>query len=134
MNSFVNYLNSRCVFFEATLTYGKPYVAEFPRNHESLFLVTKGRLFNEYKGKITVINEGQIGYISKGRRDISGAFECDEVSYIAVNFDFGEADEGFVSQLGFHTLASENNRGYPYRILFERALREFLLPREKQLQ
>ena len=125
MYDFLKYFNNDIVFFEATLQNGAPYIADSKRNHESLFYVTEGKLLHENAQKRTVISEGQIGYIAKGFVDKSGAFECEKVSYIAVNFAFGEIRENFVSDLPFSTLASENKRGYPYKILFERALREF---------
>lgn len=38
------------VFFEDSLKTGKPYISSGPRNHESLFFVTKGNLLYECDG------------------------------------------------------------------------------------
>lgn len=110
-------------FFRDSLKKGHPYVSKRPRNHESLFFVTKGTLLYEKNGVKTVISEGQVGYIEKGSCDISGAYLCDEVSYIATNFFFGETNECTAGIFPFKTISSEGTLRYPYRGLFERALR-----------
>ena len=109
------------VFFKDSLKKGQSYIANRPRNHESLFVVTKGNLLYEKNGEKTIIPEGGIGYIEKGSCDVSGAYMCDEVSYIATNFFFGEAEEGAGGILPFKTLCSEGSLRYPYKSLFEKA-------------
>ena len=109
------------VFFRDSLKIGHSYIASRPRNHESLFVVTKGNLLYEKNGEKTVIPEGGIGYIEKGSCDISGPYMCDEVSYIATNFFFGEAEEGSGGILPFKTLCAEGSFRYPYKKLFEKA-------------
>ena len=109
------------VFFKDSLKIGHSYVATRPRNHESLFVVTKGNLLYEKNGVKTVIPEGGIGYIEKGSCDVSGPYMCDEVSYIATNFFFGEVEEGSGGIFPFKTLCAEGSFRYPYKKLFEKA-------------
>ena len=109
------------VFFKDTLKEEQSYIAKRPRNHESLFVVTKGNLLYEKNGKRTVIPEGSIGYIEKGSCDVSGAYMCDEVSYIATNFFFGDVEDGTRGVLPFRTLCAENSLRFPYKSLFEKA-------------
>ena len=109
------------VFFKDSLKIGHSYVATRPRNHESLFVVTKGNLLYEKNGVKTVIPEGGIGYIEKGSCDVSGPYMCDEVSYIATNFFFGDVEDGTRGVLPFRTLCAENSLRFPYKSLFEKA-------------
>ncbi len=111
-------------FFHDSLKNGRPYVADMPRNHESLFFVTKGNLLYEKGSEKTVVSEGQVGYIAKGSCDVSGAYQCDEVFYIAVNFAFGEAKAGG-GNLPFETLSSDGRLFHPYQKLFEQAAQEY---------
>lgn len=94
------------VFFEDSLKTGKPYISSGPRNHESLFFVTKGSLLYECGGIKEVVPEGHTGYIKKSANDKSSAFNCDEVFYMAVNFSFGEEK----CELPFATDASASLR------------------------
>lgn len=89
MNNIFNYqLNDDAIVFTDTLKKGSPYIAKTPRNHESIFFVTKGTLLYERGDIKEVIETGQVGYISRGSSDKSSAYLCDAVSYIAVNFSF----------------------------------------------
>jgi hypothetical protein len=115
------------VFFRDSLKKGHSYVASRPRNHESLFVVTKGNLLYEKNGKRVVVPEGGIGYIEKGSCDESGPYMCDEVSYIATNFFFGEVKEGAGGIFPFSTLCTEGSLLYPYKRLFEKAMSEYTL-------
>ncbi len=84
--SIFNYnIADNTIIFRGSLT--SPCVFEEPRNHESLFFVTKGDI--EYiKNDISeVVKFNNVGYIKKGSIDISKPYNCDKVSYIAVNFN-----------------------------------------------
>lgn len=124
MKNKLSFLQNDAVFFEDSLKKGHPYIARKPRNHESLFFVTKGKLLYEKGDMKAVISEGQVGYIAKGSCDISRAYMCDEVSYISVSFCIGP--EGFPPEgnLPFQTLCSEGRLYYPYKSLFKRGLEE----------
>ena len=111
------------IFFEDALRMGHPYVATNPRNHESLFFVKKGNLLYEREGQSEVIREGQVGYIRSGASDVSSAYMCDEVSYYAVNFCFGDAS----GSLPLATLCSNGSLHYPYATLFKKATLESAL-------
>lgn len=70
------------VFFYDRIQQGNPYIPEKPRNHESLFFITKGSLLYEKTGTREIITEGQVGYIARGSLDISAAYKCPYVAYI----------------------------------------------------
>ena len=59
--------------FDDTLTKCHPYVAEKPRNHDSLFYVTAGALRYTCGETCAVIPQGGVGYIGKGAADTSAA-------------------------------------------------------------
>ena len=127
MNTFLNYqLSDNTVVFTDTLKNGSPYIAHKPRNHESLFFVTKGRALYENEEKREVIDKGQVGYIARGSKDKSSAYLCDDVSYIAVNFAFDKENSSPSKTLPFKTLCS---RGfvYNYEKLFKDALNHYIL-------
>ena len=119
------FLSGKVTFFSATLRKGKPYLARLPRNHESLFFVTSGNLIYESEGKRQVIRKGEVGYIPKGSVDSSGAYLCDEVSYIATNFNFSQSDDDFSPSLPFDTLCACTDTG-KYEKLFEKAHFSFI--------
>lgn len=124
MQNDIHFPITDAVFFEDTLKAGHPYVSERPRDHESLFFVTKGTLLYEKDGKSEVISEGQVGYIARGSRDASGAYECEAVSYYAVNFCFDRSPSPAAGRLPFSTLASSGKLYYPYAALFKKATAE----------
>ena len=55
------------VFFEDSLKTGKPYISSGPRNHESLFFVTKGSLLYECDGIKEVVSRGSYRIHKKER-------------------------------------------------------------------
>lgn len=109
------------IFFYDTLTFGNPYISEKPRNHESICFVTKGNLLYEKGKEKTVIKTGRTAYIAKGSVDKSSAFDCDEVSYIAVNFNFEKNPSLSRKHLPFDTLCL-NVDFYRSEELFKQAL------------
>lgn len=117
-------LSNDTVVFTDTLKKGSPYIARKPRNHESLFFVTKGTLLYE-KDKRSIVRQGQVGYIARGSVDASSAYLCDEVSYIAVNFGFDRQNVYPQKTLPFDLLCSEGIT-YNYEKLFRQALNCFL--------
>ncbi|MBR7184939.1 MAG: helix-turn-helix transcriptional regulator [Clostridia bacterium] len=124
MKNNFSFLKNDAVFFEDSLKKDYPYIAKKPRNHESLFFVKKGKLLYEKDDLKAVVSEGQVGYITKGSCDVSGAYMCDEVSYIAVNFCFGTEVFPPEGNLPFQTLCSDGHLHYPYKSLFKRGLEE----------
>lgn len=127
MDGVFNYiLSDDTVVFADTLRNDSPYVAQTPRNHESIFFVTKGTLLYE-KGDIKeVIETGQVGYISRGSSDKSSAYLCDAVSYIAVNFSFDKGIYSPTKTLPFKTLCSKGIV-YNYEKLFKDVLNHYTL-------
>ncbi len=126
-NELFNYqLSDDTVIFTDTLRKDSPYISKNPRNHESLFFVTKGNLLYEKTGKAEIIREGQVGYIARGSVDKSSAQSCDEVSYIAVNFCFDRQNAILQKTLPFETLCSDGIV-YNYEKQFKQALNGFLL-------
>ena len=113
------------VFFRDTLTRARPYAAHTPRDHESLFFVTKGNLLYRKGNEKTVVATGQVGYIAKGSVDTSEPYLCDEVSYIAVNFSFDMENTFWRTPLPFATLCADTNAYSPFQKLFELAEAEF---------
>ena len=116
-------LSSDTKIFTDTLTKDTPYIAKTPRDHESLFFVTKGNLLYQKGSHTAVVRKGQIGYIAGGSVDKSSAFECESVSYIVFNFCFG--DKNTSPLLPFDTLASADVL-YKYENLFREALNVFM--------
>ncbi len=112
-------------FFTDTLREGEPYIADVPRNHHSLFLVTKGNLIYKRNNETSVIREGEVGYIRSGFADESGAYLCPEVSYIATNFDLTDT-EGNPIFLPFAPFCIDDDTGELKR-LFSEGLDAFLL-------
>lgn len=127
MNNAFNYqLLNDTVIFTDSIKEDLPYISKSPRNHESIFFVTKGNLLYEKGDKKEIIKEGQIGYIERGSIDKSSAYLCDEVSYIAVNFSFDRENTILQKTLPFKTLCSQGNM-YKYYQLFKEALNYYLL-------
>lgn len=124
MKNNLDFLKNDAVFFEDSLKKDHPYIARKPRNHESLFFVKKGKLLYEKDELKAVVSEGQVGYIAKGSCDISGAYMCDEVSYIAVSFCIGADAFPTGGNLPFQVLCSDGRLYYPYKSLFKRGLEE----------
>ncbi|MBQ4518347.1 MAG: helix-turn-helix transcriptional regulator [Clostridia bacterium] len=127
MKGIFNYqLADNTVVFTDSLKKDSSYVAKKPRDHESIFFVTKGALLYE-KGDIReVIETGQVGYIARGSSDKSSAYLCDEVSYIAVNFSFDKGDHLSAKTLPFKILCSQGFI-YKYEQLFKDALNHYIL-------
>ena len=118
-------LQDDTIIFTDTLKKDGPYISRVPRNHESLFIVTKGALLYERDGERHVIEKGQVGYIARGSIDKSSAHQCGEVSYIAANFCFDRKSPVPSRTLPFDELCSEGI-AYPYEKLFARAYNSFL--------
>lgn len=116
--------NDTVVFTDA-LSIDSPHISKKPRNHESLFFVTKGTLVYEKNKKSEIVGEGQVGYIARGSIDKSAAYLCDEVSYIAINFTFDKQNPTPSKTLPFNTLCS-TGVAYNYEKLFKQALNHFL--------
>ncbi len=126
INEVFNYqLSCDTVIFTDTLRKDSPYMSKKPRNHESLFFVTKGILLYEKNKKTDIIREGQVGYIARGSIDQSYAYLCDEVSYIAVTFCFDRQNAITQKTLPFETLCSDGIL-YNYEKQFKQALNCFL--------
>lgn len=113
-------------FFCDTLTKDKPYSALVPRNHESLAFVTNGTLGYTKNGKTVPVKAGQIVYIAKGSLDESGAYHCDAVSYMAVNFNFEKNAASLRGAFPFKTVCADKNT-YLYEKLFQKAVNEYSL-------
>ena len=124
-NAFNYYLSNNTIVFTDTLTKTRPYIAKKPRNHESLFFVTNGSLLYQKGDEKTVVKKGEVGYIKRGSVDISSAYLCDAVSYIAVNFSFDREPDFSQENLPFHTLCA-NDVSHQYEKLFKTALHCFL--------
>lgn len=118
-------LFSDTVVFTDTLKKDSPCIFEKPRNHESLFFVTKGTLGYQKNGETNILGEGQVGYVARGSIDKSFAYLCNEVSYIAVNFRFDRQNATPQKTLPFKTLCSQGV-AYNYERLFKQALNHFL--------
>lgn len=114
------------VFFCDTLTSSTPYISGKPRNHDSFAFVTDGTLGYEKQGKTVQIKKGQIAYIAKGSIDKSSAYDCNAVSYIAVNFNFDSSPDSSKDNLPFGTVCSVKN-AYRYEKLFREAVNEYRL-------
>lgn len=126
-NNFFNYqLSADAIFFEDTIKKGSPYIAETPRNHESLFLVTNGTIMYENSKVRQVVHKGQVGYIARGGTDMSSAYNCDSVSYIATNFSFAKGQNDTRRTLPFDTLCSGGDF-FSYEKLFKDALNSFMI-------
>ena len=127
MDNVFNYqLSDDTIVFADTINKNSSYVAQKPRDHESIFFVTKGTLLYENGDISEVIETGRVGYIARGSQDKSSAFLCDEVSYIAVNFSFDKESEFPKKTLPFKTLCSQG-AVYNYEQLFKDALNHYLL-------
>ena len=122
---FNYHLQDDTIIFTDTLKKDGPYISRAPRNHESLFIVTKGALLYERDGERHVIEKGQVGYIARGSIDKSSAYQCEEVSYIASNFCFDRQNARPTRTLPFDELCSAGI-AYPYDKLFARAHHSFL--------
>lgn len=120
------YAPTDSVFFYDRIPDGTPYVSLRPRDHESLFVVTKGRM--SYTDSVTgaerVIAEGEVGYIARGSLDTSAAYQCPYVAYIATNFCIDREHAIPERTLPFDTVCS-SGIGHQYEALFVAALNEF---------
>ena len=125
MVNFNYQLSEDTIVFTDTLKNNSPYISVQPRNHESLFFVTKGTLLYEKGDQREIIREGQVGYIERGSIDKSSAFLCNAVSYIAINFCFDRSHSLPQKTLPFPTLCSKGTT-YAYEKLFKKALSNFL--------
>lgn len=124
MIDFKNLNTDDAVFFYDTIEKGKPYVAETPRNHESLFLVTEGALLYEKHNGSALIEKGSVGYIERGSVDKSSAAQCQTVSYIAVNFSFERGNTQPAGLLPYKAVCSART-DYKYEKMFKKALNEY---------
>ncbi len=106
--------------FDDTLTKCHPYVAEKPRNHDSLFYVTAGALRYTCGETCAVIPQGGVGYIGKGAADTSAA-DGDAVSYIAINFCIDRSETSHTPALPFPVRCDDDS--CDYGTLFADALR-----------
>ncbi|MBE6572262.1 MAG: helix-turn-helix transcriptional regulator [Ruminococcaceae bacterium] len=86
-DSFSFRLSDDVIFYSASLRKGRPYISKYPRDHESIFIVTSGSLLYERQGVRQIIRRGQVGYVSRGSIDKSSAYGADEVSYISSKFN-----------------------------------------------
>ncbi|MEE0946347.1 MAG: AraC family transcriptional regulator [Acutalibacteraceae bacterium] len=121
---YLNYiLDDTTVIFTDSLRKSKPYIANTQRNHESLFFVTNGSMLYEKDDISTIIPKGQVGYIERGSIDKSSPYNCEKVSYIAINFSFNEANH--TPTLPFDALCSKGIIN-EYENLFNKALNHFL--------
>ncbi len=120
---FFYQLKSDTIVFMDTLSHDAPYVSPEPRDHESLFFVTKGTGLYIKDGKEHKIEEGQVGYISRGSVDISSAPPGVDFHYIAINFSFDK--ENRTPSLPFDFLCSDGST-YNYKELFQQALNHFV--------
>lgn len=84
---------SKIIVFTGAIKSGSPYISKLPRNHESLFYVTKGNLIYESAAVRAVIREGNVGYIPRGFSDKSSAYECETVEYIAINLNIEDVNK-----------------------------------------
>ena len=114
------------VFFCDVLTENNPYISLKPRNHDSFAFVTNGTLGYEKDGKTYLIKEGQVAYISKGSKDKSCTYNCNAVSYIAVNFNFDKNNSLSNITFPFKIVCSGINT-YKYEKLFKEAVNEYSL-------
>ncbi len=119
-----NFLSDETVFFKDTLTAISPYISSVPRNHESLCFVTKGDLLYEKNGNNYIIHTGQVGYIAKGSIDKSSPYNCEQVSYIAVNFGFERENPNLSQTLISNTVCGKDKKKYEQ--LFFKAYNAFL--------
>lgn len=125
-NEYGYILSNHAVVFSDTLTNDNPYVTKKPRDHESIFFVTKGNLLYEKDGVKKVVEKGQVGYIQRGSMDKSRPFECSEVSYIAINFSFDKESDFPKPTLPFSTVCSKSGI-YKYESLFNEALKSYIM-------
>ena len=117
--------SEKVIFFSASLSKGKPYISMPKRNHESLALVTSGSLLYERQGERYVVRCGEMGYIPRGDTDKSSAYGCDEVSYIAVNFNFAKDESEFFPSLPFPVVAASCDTA-KYESLMTKGLSTFI--------
>lgn len=117
-------LTTDVIFFSDSLQKGKPFISNTPRNHDSLFFVTKGDLLYIKDDNQEIVPTGHVGHISKGSIDYSGPWKCDEVSYLAVNFNFGNDLPS--PHLPLQTDCSLGTK-YPYEKLFRTGLKYYSL-------
>ena len=117
-------LQTDTVVFTDSILKNAPYISLIPRDHESLFFVTKGNLLYEKGGHRAIIKEGQVGYIGRGSIDKSSAYNCESVSYIATNFAFNPSAP--FPTLPFNTLCTQRINAN-YEGLFLEAYNNFSL-------
>ena len=121
-NEFSYHLGDDTIVFYGTLTESTPFISHEPRYHENIFFVTDGTLLYERGEEKISIKKGEVGYISRGSRDKSSAYQCDSVSYIAVSFRFDTQNR--TPTLPFGTVCS-TGLAYDYEALFTEALEHF---------
>lgn len=122
---------SHIIVFFGAISKGNPYISKLPRDHESLFYITKGNLFYENEIETAVIREGSVGYIPRGFSDKSSAYECDSVEYIAINLNIGN-DTCSEYKLPFSPVIPQNAKS-DYEKLFSKLLSVFNSKRDGYL-
>ena len=125
MNEAAWHISPTDVFFYTdSLTEGHPYIAERPRTHYSLVFFTEGAVSYRLDDTETIFESGQILFIRKGTHEVSSAYQCPRVSYIAVNFLLGGGDD-CAADLPFAARCSDG-RTFGYEKLFFEAMRAFV--------
>lgn len=116
-------LPNNTVVFTDYLEINKPCIYPNPRDFESLFIVTEGTMLQEIGDERYFISKGQVGYIPNGTAGVSAAYDCERVSYIAVNFstDIPNYNKG---ALPLNVLCSTTNSS-KYLKLFTQMLKYF---------
>ncbi|MBR4865313.1 MAG: helix-turn-helix transcriptional regulator [Clostridia bacterium] len=109
------------IVFRDSLQDNAPCIFERPRNHESLFLVTNGTLLYQREGVWQIVETGQVGYIARGSIDVSSAYSCREVSYVAINFHFDRYSARPTPTLPFPVLCATDS-AERYQAFFTQAL------------
>ena len=124
-NSIFDYtINGKILAFENTLVSSNPFISLKPRNHESIFLVTKGTLLYEKENTKTIVKKGEIGYVARGSIDKTSAYQCEAVTFIKLNFNFDDVDVS--STLPFNTMCS-SGLAYNYETLFNEISKNYAL-------
>lgn len=115
-------LSGDVVVFTDSIMKNSPIVFNVPRNHEALFYVLEGQLIYQKANKSEIVSKGQVGYIARGSIDKSSAYNCDTVTYVAVNFNFDSKNPNPPATLNLKTLCGASEEFKP---LFEEILKAY---------
>lgn len=115
-------LSGNVVVFTDSIVKNTPVIFNIPRNHESLFYVLEGELIYEKEALREFVSKGQVGYIARGSIDKTSAYNCDAVSYIAINFNFETKNPSPLATLNLKTLCGASEEFKP---LFEEILKAY---------